>query len=183
MEPMDCDDFFEANVEGAFAASPELEARCDEHAKGCEDCRRTRDGIVAYQAALKERKEDLVASGLVREDVLKAAEEELRKRARRHRSQQIKKAATGLGGLALALLLFWGGSLTNEPTGPVGPQWGGGTLGTPGPLKGGNKALRAGMYLAELGFVEDSRKYLELAAIDSNARPWERAQARELLGK
>src|SRR5579883_946661 len=182
MELMDCDDFFEATVDGADGASPALKAQCDEHAKGCEDCRRIRDGIAAYNTTMKERHEDLVASGLVRENVLRAAEEELRKRARRHRSQQIKKATKGLGGLALALLLFWGGAVYNETPVPVGPQWGGGSLGG-GPAKGGNKQLRAGMHHAALGVVEDARRFLEIAAVDSNARPWERAQARELLGK
>ncbi len=74
-----CDEFFEKTVDGWDELDPATRAACEEHARGCEDCRRLREGIEAYDDALANPGKYPGSSPELRAKILQAAADHIEK--------------------------------------------------------------------------------------------------------
>jgi hypothetical protein len=78
---MDCDELFRLTVDGPDRLDDVTRARCDEHAKGCEECRSHLEGLAAWDDAVRNPGKYPRTSPEVRAKILELAREHAAKEA------------------------------------------------------------------------------------------------------
>jgi anti-sigma factor RsiW len=172
---MTCDEYFENTVENEGDLDPATKAACEEHLRTCDECSRLKDGVEAYDDAMRNPGKYPGSSPELKAKILAAAKAAIEDRKGPPPSEKPRAASPPkpepdgsgrrlLGFFVVGTLVLGVGVFVGRVTAPPYAGW------TPLPTSLVKVHLEAARELRRLGF-EDEAKAHEKAAHDIDDPP------------